>query len=205
MSFNQYVRRHMILVVCLLVIGYGIAAYIYIACPERIGQPHAKGVLVDFAPIYNEDGSTFHARLDIGYQQGLLIFENVVSLFCVWLLYKIIAYYDIFFGIKGDWSYLADFVCAAAIARLPMHLSGRYVLDYLYIKGRGTYDFFDFCIGICVGGILIWYVVFCVKYRKYKKEQTAGMRFWERFKWAMKLSLDLPKVYLRPMKTWWTN
>lgn len=206
MNFKQYVKRHLIFVICLLVIGYGIVAYIHIVCPEKIGQPHARGAAFAFAPVYNEDGSAFHARLGIGYQQGLLIFESVVTLFATLLLYRMMEYYCIFFGIKRIWSYFVDFGAASALARFPMWLLGKYTLDYWYIRaGHGTYDFFDFCIGICVAGVLIWIIPFYVKYLKYKKLHTAGMNFVQKFVWEMKLSLQLLKTSFCPIKTWWED
>lgn len=204
MSLYQYMRRHMIVVVCLLLIGYGIVAYIHIICPEKIGQPRARGVEAAFAPVYNEDGSTFHAKLDIGYQQGLLIFESIIALFCVWILYKMILYYSRFFGMSGRWIYFIDFACATAVARLPVRLAGLYVLDYFYIRmGHGTYDFFDICIGISIVGMVLWYIPFCVRYHRYKKEKTGGMRFREKFRWEMRFGANMLKMIFRPIRTWW--
>ena len=206
MSLHQYIRRHVIVVLVLLLIGYGIVAYIHAVCPEKIGQPHAKGVQVDFAPVYNEDGSTFHARLDIGYRLGLLILESVITLFGSWILYKVVLYYCVFFGMKSWWTYLVDFGCASAIGRLPVRLAGMYVLDYFYIGFRhSTYDFFDFCIGICVVGLLVWLIPACLKYYSYKRKSTKGMGFWERCKWEMRFSMEMGKMLFRPLRSWWKD
>ena len=206
MNLKQYVKCHLIFVISLLVIGYGIVVYIHIACPEKIGQPHARGVAVAFAPVYNEDGSTFHARLGIGYQQGLLIFESVVTLFTTLVMYRLIEYYNIFFEIKRFWIYFVDFGAASMFARFPTRLTGRYTLDYLYIRAsHATYDFFDFCIGICVVGILIWMIPLCIKYYRYKKTHTTGMTFGQKFVWEMKLSFQLLKTSFCPIKTWWKD
>lgn len=203
MNLNQYLRHHMIVVVCLLLIGYGIVAYIHIACPEKIGQPHTRGAQVAFAPVYNEDGSTFHAKMDIGYQQGLLILESVIALFCVWILYKMILYYGMFFGLSARWTYFIDFSCATAFARLPVRLAGMYVLDYLYISvGNGTYDFFDLCIGVTIVGMVLWYIPFGVRYHRYKREHTKGMGFWEKFRWEMRFGANMFKMLFRPIRTW---
>lgn len=206
MSFHQYVKRHLIFVVCLLVIGYGIVAYIHMVCPERIGQPPARGVEVAFAPVYNENGSALHARLGIGYQQGLLIAESLVALCLNWILYRLVEYHNIFFGMKRGWNYFLDFGFASIIARIPTSLLGIYTLDYLYIKkGHATYDFFDFCIRIYVTGMLLWIIPFCIKFYKYKKEHTAGMNFWEKFKWDVRLNLQLMKTPFLPVKMWWKD
>ena len=206
MSFYQYLRRHMIVVICLLLIGYGIVAYIHIVCPEKIGQPHTRGAQVAFAPVYNEDGSTFHAKLEIGYRQGLLILESIIALFCIWVLYKMVLYYSIFFGMTSRWTYFVDFGCATAVARLPVRLAGIYVLDYLYIRmGHGTYDFFDLCIGVSMVGMVLWYLPFYVRYHRYKKVHTKGMKFWEKFKWEMCFGVDMLKMLFRPIRTWWKD
>ena len=84
MSLHQYIRCHVIVVLVLLLIGYGIVTYIHAVCPEKIGQPHAKGVQVDFAPVYNEDGSTFHARLRYRIQAGIV--DPGVGNHVVWFL-----------------------------------------------------------------------------------------------------------------------
>lgn len=206
MNFYQYIKRHLIVVVCLLVVGYGIVAYIHIVCPEIINEPHAKDVAVSFSPVYNEDGSTFHARLGIGYRQGLLIFESVVTLFMTWVLYRMIEYYNIYFGIKRFWSYFADFGAASMLARFPTRLTGKYTLDYWYVKaGHGTYDFFDFCIGICILGILLWMIPYYIKYHQYKKQHTAGMNTWQKLWWEIKFGLKLIKTSFCPIKTWWKD
>lgn len=206
MSLRQYLIRHMIVVICLLMIGYGIVAYIHIVCPEKIGQPYARGVQVAFAPVYNEDGSTFHAKIDIGYRQGLLILESIVSVFCIWILYKLFLYYSIFFGMTSKWTYFADFGCATAIARLPVRLAGKYVLDYLYIRmGHGVYDFFDLCIGVSIVGMVLWYIPCCVRYHRYKKAHTKGMKFREKFRWEMRFGFDMLKKLFCPLRTWWRD
>ncbi|MDE5824527.1 MAG: hypothetical protein K2H91_07585 [Lachnospiraceae bacterium] len=206
MSLRQYVRRHLTIVICLLLIGYGIAVYIQSACPEKIGQTQVRGMKIAFDPIYNDDGSMFHAKLNIGYRQGLLILESVLGLVCIWIMYKMVLYYRIFFGMKSWWSYFVDFGCAAAIARVLIHLTGQYVLDYLYIwVSNSTYDFFDFCIGICVVGMLIWFIPACVKYYKYKHEKTKGMHFWEKFKWEIWFSVEMTKMLFCPIKAWWKD
>ena len=206
MNLKQYVKRHLIFVICLLVIGYGIIAYIQIVCPEKIGQPHAGDAAFAFAPVYNKAGSTFHAKLGIGYQQGLLIFEAVVSLFAILMLYRMIEYYSIFIGIKRVWSYFVDFGMASALARFSTRLLGKYTLDYFYIRaGHATYDFFDFCIGISIVGVLIWMIPFYIKYHKYKKLHTVGMTFGQKFVWEMKLSFQLLKTSFCPIKTWWKD
>lgn len=206
MNFYQYVKRHLIFVICLLVIGYGIVAYIHIVCPQKIGQTHTKGAAVAFVPMYNEDGSTVHAKLGIGYQQGLLIFESVVALFATLILYRMIEYYCIFFGIKRIWSYFVDFGTASVLARFPTRLTGKYTLDYVYIKAsHSVYDFFDFCIGICITGILIWMIPYCIKYHEYKRVHTVGMHFGQKLLWEMKFGLHMIKSTFYPIKTWWKD
>lgn len=206
MSLYKYMRRHLIVVICLLLVGFGIVAYIHIVCPEKIGQTQVRGMKIAFDPVYNDDGSMFHAKLKIGYRQGLLILESVLALICTWLMYKLLLYYSIFFGIKSWWTYFVDFGCAAAIARLPVRLAGMYVLDYLYIwLGHSTYDFFDFCIGICGVGVVLWLIPACIKYYQYKRENTKGMHFWKKCKWEMRFSIEMTKMLFRPIKSWWKD
>lgn len=204
MGLKQFVKRHIIFVICLALIGYGIIAFIYIACPEKIGHSDVRGQAVAFAPIYNKSGSTFHAKLGIGYKQALLVAECIVCMLAVLAMYKMIAYYNMFFGINMCWIYFVDFGGAAVLGRLPMDLMGFYTLDYLYIAAtRYTYDFFDICIGICIVGVLLWCVPMSIKYHKYKVEHTKGMKFLEKLKWEVKFSFKILGASLRPIKIWW--
>ena len=206
MSFYQYLKRHIFLIICLLVIGFGIVGYIELFCPEKIGVPSTKGVNYAFEPIYNKKGSLYHAKLGIGYRQGLLILECLVTLISLVYFYRFVLYYNIFFKIKGDWLYFLDFGSAVIIARLINYLLGRYVLDYIYIRaGHAIYDFFDFCIGICIVGIVLWCIPVGVKYHRYKKENTKGMSLREKFRWEMKLTFDFIKMPFRPIRTWWKS
>lgn len=204
MSIKQFVKHHIIFVVCLALIGYGMVAFIHIACPEKIEHNDVRGQAIAFAPIYNESGSTFHAKLGIGYNQALLVVECIVCMLMVLVMYKMVAYYNMFFGLNMCWSYFVDFGGAVVLGRLPMDLLGFYTLDYLYIAAtRYTYDLFDIYIGICFVGALFWCVPMSIKYHKYKVGHTKGMKFLEKLKWEVTFSVKLLGTSLRPMRVWW--
>lgn len=86
--------------------------------------------------------------------------------------------------------------------RLLARIYSPYTLDYLYIRGSGIYDFPDFCIGAGLVVILLWTVLEMIQYYTFKKKQTVGMSFGEKFKWEMGISLMFMKAALVPEDKW---
>ena len=206
MNLYQYIKRHLIVIICLVVIGYSIVALIHLVFPHRIEQSFVRGESIAFVPEYNKYGSMFHAKLKIGYRQGLLIAECVIMLPVMYLFYRLVEYYNIFFGLKRFWSYFIDFGCAVVVGRLPTHLLGIYTLDYLYIRAtHSIYDFFDLCIGVFSIGMLGWLIPYNIRYHHYKKSHTRGMRLWQKIKWEFQFGIKSIRMSLSPIKTWWKD
>lgn len=189
--------KHIAVCVAMVLISAALECTAYLNYDSLRANPVILGSHMAIAPVYNMDGSWPHGRWEIGYNGLLLSLENIIALFAAVYFFRMIASYDIFFGLSERWLYIVDLEIAVPIYRMLGRLYRPYTLDYLYIRGYGTFDFPDFCIGTGIAGILLWMIpAICVYYR-YKKEQTAGMGFMEKIKWELRMSgriLSLPFV-----------
>lgn len=203
MKENHYARNHIILIAALVIIGFLIVAVIKLLYGDQIENLYIGGKQIGFHPVYNENGSWFHGKIGIGYQRGLLLAENLVILVCSAFVHRWIEYCSRFFRLGGVWSFFMDFGLAAGLARLFQNLGGFYTLDYVYIdKLSATYDFFDFLLYLMCAGILVWLVLYCIRYYSYRARETKGMKFWPKFLWSWRLSLKVMKETLKPIKNW---
>lgn len=156
------------------------------------------------APVYNTAGSWLHGRWDIGYNMLLLGMENLAAFLMAVYLLRFMDVMMRFFQTPGGrvWLYAVDMEAAVMLYRLIARIYSPYTLDYLYIRGSGTYDFPDFCIGTGIAVILLWTVLEMVQYYSFKKKQTVGMTFWAKLKWEMGISLMFMKAALLPEGRW---
>lgn len=92
------------------------------------------------------------------------------------------------YNTDGSWLYVMDLEIVVPIYRLLARFYRPYTLDYLYIRGYGTFDFPDFCIGAGIAGVVLWMVPTMVLYYRYKRERTAGMGFLAKWKWEFRMS-----------------
>ncbi len=143
---------------------------------------------MEIRPVYNTDGSWLHGRWGIGYNGLLLYLENIAGLFVVGYLFRMVAAYNAFFGLSAGWLYFLDFEIMVPVYRMASRLFHPYTLDYLRIRGHGTFDFPDFCIGVGIAGILLWLIPSLIKYYRYKRKKTAGMSFVQKLKWEFRMS-----------------
>lgn len=189
--------KHIILCAALFLIA---AVLEYAAClhyDSLRADPLILNRYMAVRPVYNTDGSWLHGRLGIGYHGLLLCLENIAGLLVAGYLFRMIASYNAFFCLSAGWLYFIDLEIAVPIFRLADRIWHPYTLDYLYIRGYGTFDFPDLCLGMGLAGMLLWLIPALIKYYRYKREQTVGMGFVQKLKWELRMSgriLYLPFV-----------
>lgn len=205
MNLVRKYKKH-IFVILLLILIASLMEYVMTICYAKLlREPLSVGHLFSFHPVYNESGSWYHARLGLGYSQGLLIVENVVALLIIGLAYRFMGAWGWFFGMRSFWPYLLDFVLAPILYRLFHSVLGIYTLDYIRIaskRGSNTYDFPDFYLGISVMAMLIWFVFALMPYYKYKQIQVKGMRPLTKFMWEFHLMVLFTKAVFAPKERW---
>lgn len=189
--------KHIILCAVLFLIAAVLEYAAYLHYDSLRANPLILNDDMAVVPVYNRDGSWLHGLWGIGYNGALLCLENIAGLFVAGYLYRMVDAYNIFFGLSAGWLYVIDLEIMVPVFRLADRIWHPYTLDYLYIRGYGTFDFPDFCIGVGIAGILLWLIPALIKYYRYKREQTAGMRFVQKLKWEFRMSgriLYLPFV-----------
>lgn len=156
------------------------------------------------APVYNTDGSWLHGKWGIGYNGMLLCLEHLAALCAAGYLFRFMESFNVFFQIRGGflWLYAADMEAAVMAYRLFSKIYSPYTLDYFYVRGQGTFDFPDLCIGVGIAVILFWTILMISKYYPFKKKQTAGMTFMEKFKWEWGISFLFFKAAVMPKNRW---
>lgn len=182
------IKKHIAVCMVLIIISVVLEYIVYLHYDSLTAHPVILNSRMAIAPVYNTDGSWLHGRWGIGYNGPLLCLENIGALLAAWYLLRFIESYNAFFGFSENWLYILDLEIAVPIYRLLARLYRPYTLDYLYIRGYGTFDFPDFCIGAGIAGILMWMLPFMITYRRFKKKQTVGMGFWEKCKWELRMS-----------------
>lgn len=205
MNLIRQYRKHILFILLLILIAGLMECVMAIYYDKLIQEPLSVGHLFILRPVYNESGSWYHARLGIGYAQGLLIVENVAALLIIWLAYRFLEAWGWFFSMHSFWPYLLDFVLAPTLYRLFHSVLGIYTLDYIRIVGRrrtNTFDFPDFYLGISVVAMLIWFIFALIPYYKYKHIQVKDMRFLSRFVWEFHLMTLFTKAVFIPKECW---
>lgn len=100
------------------------------------------------------------------------------------------------------WLYAVDIEMAVPLYRCIAWLYSPYTLDYLYIKGYGTCDFPDFCIGVGIFFLLLWLIPAMVSYYRFQRPHTKGMHFWEKFKWEWRFTVVMVKAVFMKRERW---
>lgn len=201
---NQY-KKHIIFILLLILIAGIMECTMLMFYDKLVQNPLSIGHSISLRPIYNENGSWYHAKLGIGYTRGLLIAENIITLLMAWFLYRFLETWEWFFGMSSFWLYLLDFVLAPTLYRLCHNVLGRFTLDYVRIvskRGTTTYDFPDFYLGISVIIMLVWLVFALIPYYKYKHTQVKGMRFLSKLIWELRLTALVIKAVFVPKERW---
>ena len=205
MNLIRQYKKHIIVILLLILIASLMECTMAIYFDKLIQEPLSVGHLFNLRPVYNESGSWYHARLGIGYAQGLLITENLAALLIVWLAYGFLGAWGWFFGMRSCWPYLLDFVLAPTLYRLFHSILGIYTLDYIRVVGRrgtNTFDFPDFYLGISVVAMFVWFICALIPYYKYKHIQVKGMRLLPRFMWEFHLMASFAKAVFIPKECW---
>lgn len=205
MNLIRQCRKHIFFILLLILIAGLIECVMVIYYDKLVQEPLSVGHLCSLRPVYNENGSWYHARLGIGYTQGLLIAENIAALLIVWIAYRFMEAWGWFFGMRSSWLYLLDFCLAPTLYRLFHSVLGLYTLDYIRIVGRrstNTFDFPDFYLGISVVAMLVWLVFALMPYYKYKQTQVKNMRFLSKFVWEFHLMASFTKAVFIPKEHW---
>lgn len=190
-------RKHIAVCAALILISVLAEYVVYLHYDSLRANPVILNSRMAIAPVYNTDGSWLHGRWGIGYDRTLLCVENMTALVFAGYIFRMIASYNAFFGLSAGWLYIVDLEIAVPIYRLLVRTYRPYTLDYLYIRGYGTFDFPDFYIGAGIAGLLLWLIPSLYKYHLYKKERTADMSVMQKLKWEFRMSgriLYLPFV-----------
>lgn len=205
MNFIKQCRKHIIFILLLILIAGLMEGVMTIYFDKLVQEPLSVGRLVSLRPVYNKSGSWYHARLRLGYMQGLLIAENITTLFLVWFFYRFLEAWGWLFGMRSFWLYLFDFALAPTLYRLFHNVLGIFTLDYVRIvsrQGSSTFDFPDFYLGIFVVAIFVWLVFALIPYYKYRHTRVKGMRFLSKLAWELRLTALLIKAVFVPKERW---
>lgn len=201
MTILKKYKIHFILIFTLIIIAVLTERIVFFYYDPLRMQPLVLNRFLTISPVYNENGSWLHGRLDIGYTQWLLILENLVSLLVIFYLIRMIDAWNCFFHLNRAWIYVLDFEFAATLYRLLRNLHGTFTLDYFDV-GRYVYDFPDLYIGLGIAGYLLWFVPAIIKYYQCKHRQVKGMNFIQKFIWEFKIAGMLCKVPFLPKRKW---
>lgn len=182
------VGKHVILWMALFMVAAVLEYAVYLHYDSLREHPIILNRYLEIKPVYNMDGSWLHGRLGIEYNGLLLCLENIAALLVAAYLFRMIASYNAFFGLSAGWVYVIDLEIMVPIFRLADRLFRPYTLDYLRVRGYGTFDFPDFCLGTGLAGVLLWLIPALCRYYRYKKEKTVGMGFVEKLKWEFRMS-----------------
>lgn len=168
---------------------------------ELSEHPLILNLYLSIRPIYNENGSLFHAKSGIGYVRWLLLSENIITVFLLVYLFRFLDAWNIFFQISRSWLYILDFAAANTIYRLFTNIRGVFPLDYLKVR-NATYDFPDLYLGICFIGLIFWLIPSFFFYYRYKKQKLKGAGLTQKIIWELKLTGLFLKCPFLPKEKW---
>lgn len=194
-------KLHLILVFALFLFAGLIEYLVFLHYNELTVSPWALSRRLIIRPVYNSNGSWFHARIGIGYLRWLQILEDLVSILLLLYLYRFIDAWNLFFRINRSWLYMLDFSAANLLYRLYTNLRGAFTLDYFRIT-NSTYDLPDLYLGISFVGIVLWLMPSLYEYYRYKRQRTEGFRFMDKLIWELKLTGVFLKTPFLPRQKW---
>lgn len=102
------------------------------------------------------------------------IIRHTVALLMEVGIIRMIAYGNRLLHITDMWLYFFDFGISALLSRVLESILSKHSMVWFRIGGR-SFDFFDICIGICCGGMVLWIIPFLIRWYQYKKIFTEGM------------------------------
>ncbi len=201
--------KPLLLTSLLILLGFAVVIGIHAVYGDTLEEVSIGSGQFAFAPVYNRGGSWLHEKLDLGYRPGLLLAEGVVTLLACVFCIRFVGFLNWALGLKPGWDCWMYVMLSTAIARILQVLSGQYTLDYIYIKAlHGTFDLFDFYLGIGLVGMVIWVLWAEVRYYRLKKRVTAGMGFFQKLKWELSFTGKALQAVFMPKARWgekWQN
>lgn len=126
------------------------------------------------------------------------IIRHTVALLIEIGLIRMIAYGNRLFHITDVWLYFLDFGISALLSRVLETILSKHSMVWFRIAGL-SFDFFDICIGICCGGIILWLIPFLIQWYRYKRILTEGMTRKEKRRWEWMVQFQMMKAILIPL------
>lgn len=194
--------KYINLLFVLILIAGVCEAMVYLNYNELTARPMVINKFLEISPVYNEDGSWFHAKLGIGYIRWLLIAESVMVLLIDFWGFRYVEAMSRFLNITSFWLYGIIFGMANVVYRLFTHIRGVFTLDYLHIKSGSTYDIPDFYLLVLCITAFIWMIPCLIAYYKYRNKKVKGMAFLQKLIWELKLTAMLLKAPILPENKW---
>lgn len=195
-------RTHLLVILIAIVISVLLERLAYLHYDSLRATPVILNRYMAIAPVYNRDGSWLHGRWGIGYRFDLLCLERVQTFLAGLFLFRFLQVYNAFFSLSEKWLYAVDIELAVPVYRCIAWLYSPYTLDYLYIRGYGTFDLPDFYIGVGIFFLVLWLILAMIYYYRFRKKRTAGMRFWEKLKWEWRFTVILFKAMFQKRENW---
>lgn len=195
-------NKHFIQVCILFLIAGLLEGVVFFNYNKLAAEPIVINAWLEISPVYNENGSWFHGKIGIGYIRWLLLLESAVIIILEFYLFRYIDVMRYFFQVNSLGLYALNFGIATGLYRLFTGIRGVFVLDYLYIKGLGTYDFPDLYLLICLLGACLWMIPAMIAYYKYRRIKVKGMTFGQKLLWEFKFTGLVSKAAILPRKKW---
>ncbi len=181
-------NRH-VLLICLLCLAAGLAERLMLLHYEEwSAEPVILSRFMYIYPVYNEKGSWIYGRMGLDYDRFRLMAEHGFSILIECWLFRFVEAVCRFFNLRRWVLYTLDCGIAALVYRLITRIRGVFTLDYLYIRGRGTFDLPDGYIGIAAAGLIIWLIYMLTAYYPFKKKKVKGMTFWPKLLWEFRFT-----------------
>ncbi len=193
---------HFIIVITIIAIALLLERLVHFNYGKLTNQPIVLNSVMAIKPVYNTDGSWVHGKWGIGYQPVLLFCENIIALLFAILISRYLMVFNTFFHMSMWSAYTVDLFIAVSLYRIISRFYSPYVLDYLYIRGQGTYDFADFCLGAGFICIIAWLFPAKVRYSRYKKPILQGKSLWQKLKWELKLTVKFYRAVFMKQEKW---
>lgn len=196
-------KTHLFMILILFLIAGLAECIISLHYNELLEHPLILNRHVTIRPVYNDNGSLFHAKSGIGYIRWLLLSENIITFFLLIYLFRFLDAWNMFFQMSRSWLYILDFAAANVIYRLCTNIRGVFPLDYLKVR-NATYDFPDLYLGICFIGLVFWLIPSFFFYYRYKRLKLKGAGFTRKIIWELKLTGLFLKSPFLPREKWQT-
>lgn len=193
---------HLLVILLVVAVSVLLERLAYLHYDSLRADPVIVNRFMAVAPVYNKNGSWLHGRWGIGYRFGLLCLEHALAFLAGLFLFRFIQAYNAFFSMSETWLLAVDVELAVPVYRCVAWLYSPYTLDYLYVKGYGTFDFPDLCIGTGIFLLVLWMVLALIPYYRFRKARTKGMRFWEKFKWEWRFTAGMVRAVFLKREQW---